>query len=488
MDQNDIREENTYGAEAPMHDGNSEGAGYGGSSARNNNNSSWNSSYAYSYQPDDQDTKKPVKKKKEKKKRNGLPALAVIAISLVCAILGGLGGGFFAAKQSKKPEEKFPEEEPEVMESTVYSTERTPSKIRNVNVKGGEKLDPTEVYAQYVNATVGIQTEITTNYFGYTTKSAASGSGFILTEDGYIITNHHVIDKASSVSVMTYDGKSYDAKIIGYDEDNDVAVLKIEAEGLSTVVLGSSDDLLVGEEVMTIGNPLGELTFSLTHGHVSALNREVTFGNDKTMNLIQTDCAINLGNSGGPFFNAYGEVVGIVNSKMSSSSYSSTATIDNLGFAIPIDDVRANIFSIIENGYFVKPYIGITVGTVSSDMINYGIPTGAIIRTVVEGGPAEAAGLKENDIITAIDENTIISSSELISEISRKKIGETVSLSVYRDSANIKVDVVIGENQRAALPEEKEEPEENNTQGYEQQGQQPFNIGDFPWNLFGFGY
>ena len=159
----------------------------------------------------------------------------------------------------------------------------------------GKEMTAAEVYAANVNSTVGITTSITTNYFGYQTTSAAAGSGFILTQDGYILTNYHVVEGSNSIKVTTYDGTGYDATLIGYDESNDIAVLKIDATGLTPVVLGDSDKLNVGDSVVAIGNPLGELTFSLTSGAVSALNREVTLSSNVTMDLIQTDCAINSG-------------------------------------------------------------------------------------------------------------------------------------------------------------------------------------------------
>lgn len=153
------------------------------------------------------------------------------------------------------------------------------------------------------------------------------------------------------------------------------------------MVLGDSDNLNVGDPVVAIGNPLGELTFSLTSGAVSALDREITLSSSLTMNLIQTDCAINSGNSGGALFNLYGEVVGITNAKYSGSGSSSEASIDNIGFAIPINQVRSIVESIIENGYIVKPYIGVTVGNVSDEMQSYGLPQGAAVRSVTEDGP-----------------------------------------------------------------------------------------------------
>ena len=202
------------------------------------------------------------------------------------------------------------------------------------------------------------------NIFGQTTTSAASGSGFVVTQDGYIVTNYHVIEEAAndssvSVEVAFANGDKYTAKLVGGEKDNDVAVLKIDATGLTPVTLGDSGKLVVGQSVYAIGNPLGELTFTFTGGYVSAKDRSVTMSDGTVMNMLQTDTAINSGNSGGPLFNEYGQVIGIVSAKLSSSS-NSEASVEGLGFAIPINDVKDMVTSIIEHGYVTgKPNVGI---------------------------------------------------------------------------------------------------------------------------------
>lgn len=184
--------------------------------------------------------------------------------------------------------------------TTIYTGNRTPTQVDTASVNTEEELTMAEIYAKYVNSCVGITVDIvSTNIFGQTVTGAAAGSGFVITEDGYILTNYHVIDGASSIKVTFVDGTEYDATYIGGEEANDIAVIKIDATGLTPVVIGSSSDMLVGEEVTTIGNPLGELTFSQTSGIISALNRTVTMSDGRQMNMIQTDCAINSGNSGG---------------------------------------------------------------------------------------------------------------------------------------------------------------------------------------------
>ena len=317
----------------------------------------------------------------------------------------------------------------------------------NINeIETGKLMTAAEVYAANVNSTVGIQTSITsTNFWGQQVTGAASGSGFILSKEGHIVTNYHVIKGANSVTVSTYDGKSYDAKIIGYDEDNDLAILKVEATDLKPAVLGSSAKLNVGDDVVAIGNPLGELTFSLTRGSVSSLSREVTFSDGNVMELIQTDCAINSGNSGGALFNLYGEVVGITNAKYSGSS-SSEASIDNIGFAIPIDSVRAIMESIAEKGYYAKPYIGVSVQDVTeAESQKYGLPAGAVVVKVVSGAPADQAGLKGNDVITAINGTEISGVNDLKRVLSRSQVGDQLTLTVWRQYKTLTLTVTVGE-------------------------------------------
>ncbi len=346
----------------------------------------------------------PAAKKREKKKSG---SGKIIAVALVCALLGGCaGGGLTAAllnRSTSAPSDFSGSQE----NSAMYEGIGDRNKVDLITVDGAVLLSDAEIYAANVNSTVGITTSITTtNYWGYSTTSAASGSGFIVTDDGFLLTNYHVIEDSNSITVTCYDGTAYDAALIGYDESNDIAVLKIDAQGLTPVILGDSSLINVGDHVVAIGNPLGELTFSLTQGAVSALSREVTFSNGKRMALIQTDTAINSGNSGGALFNAYGEVIGITNAKYGSSN--SGASVDNIGFAIPINTVKNIVSSIIENGFIAKPYLGISILSVSADVQQYGLPAGASIQEVTAGSPAEAAGLQVNDIVTAADgkENT----------------------------------------------------------------------------------
>ena len=422
----------------------------------------------------------------EQKKKSG-KAGKIVALLLACALVGG-GSGFGAAALMQKNAAAQPQSTTQASSdaSVMLEAKRQAAALQVASVDTGKVLTPSEVYAQNVNSTVGITTSITTNYFGYQTTSAAAGSGFILTQDGYILTNYHVVEGSNSIKVTTYDGTSYDAQLIGYDESNDIAVLKIDATDLTPVVLGDSDTLNVGDTVVAIGNPLGELTFSLTTGVVSALDRPVTLSTGTTMNLIQTDCAINSGNSGGALFNLYGEVIGITNAKSSSSGSSSEASIDNIGFAIPIDQVRSIFESIITNGYIVKPYIGVTVSDVSSESQSYGLPQGAAVRSVTENGPAAEAGLQENDIITAVNGETITGSNDLVKLVKASAAGDTLELTVYRQGQTTTLTLTVGEQKTDALPAQTTDQNQQSQQGYYDGGQSDNQFGG-SWP-FGFGF
>lgn len=389
----------------------------------------------------------------EQKKKSG-KAGKIVALLLACALVGG-GSGFGAAALMQKNAAAQPQSTTQASSdaSVMLEAKRQAAALQVASVDTGKVLTPSEVYAQNVNSTVGITTSITTNYWGFQTTSAAAGSGFILTEDGYILTNYHVVENSNSITVAMYNGDTYDATLIGYDESNDVAVLKVDAEGLSPVVLGDSDNLNVGDSVVAIGNPLGELTFSLTAGLVSAKDREVTLSNSLTMDLIQTDCAINSGNSGGALFNLYGEVIGITNAKYSSSS-SSSASIDNIGFAIPINHVLPIVKSIIEKGYISKPYVGISVSDVNKQTQLYGIPAGAAVQAVSDDSPAAEAGLQAGDVITSVNGTEITGSSDLVSLVSAAAIGDTLTMTVYRQGSTMELTVTVGEQVQSALANE----------------------------------
>ena len=408
----------------------------------------------------------PPPKPKQKKGNFGV---ALVAVALCFSLLGSaLGAGAVLllnrnssdtttviekGTKGQSAADSDKETRPD-KDTTTLEGDRENTVIDVDKIDTSKVLTPAEVYAANVNSTVGITTSITTNYWGFQSTSAASGSGFIISSDGYILTNHHVIEDSDSITVALYSGEEYEAELIGYDESNDIAVLKIEAENLVPVVLGDSDNLNVGDTVLAIGNPLGELTFSLTVGVVSAMDREVTFSNGVTMDLLQTDCAINSGNSGGALFNLYGEVIGVTNAKYSNNS-SSGASIDNVGFAIPLNNIRGIVDSIIEKGYISKPYLGVTVKDMGKENEIYGLPMGAAVQSVTEDSPAEKGGLKVGDIITAVNGTTITTGTALADMVGDSQIGDVLTLTVFRSGRTIEIKVEIGEQIQSALQDQK---------------------------------
>ena len=330
-----------------------------------------------------------------------------------------------------------------------------------------EKAMPSTVgiSAKFEYTTSGMQ-----NYWGFgfynyggndggtTQQATGTGTGIVMTEDGYIITNAHCIydnesdykcGKAVSVSVVMgdEDETEYDAQIVGYDLETDLAVLKIDATGLTPAEFGNSDDLRVGELVIAIGNPLGfELQNTVTCGIVSALNREVTI-NEKDMTLIQTDAAINSGNSGGPLLNAYGQVVGINSAKMSSTYSSSSASVEGLGFAIPISDAKEIIEDLINNGYVTgRPQFGITGVTVTeSDAERLNMPQGVYVYSVTDGSAAYDAGIRQGDVITAVEGEEIKDMDALNEAKNQHNAGDTIQITLFRAGETINVDLTLQE-------------------------------------------
>ncbi|MDE5648732.1 MAG: trypsin-like peptidase domain-containing protein, partial [Oscillospiraceae bacterium] len=280
------------------------------------------------------------------------------------------------------------------------------------------------------------------------------GTGIVMTSEGYIITNAHVIydnntdtnyGKATGVSVLMSDETEYEATIIGYDTDTDIAVLKIDASGLIPAEFGNSDDLQVGELVLAIGNPLGfELFGSVTSGIVSALNREINI-NDKKMNLIQTDAAINSGNSGGPLINSYGQVIGINSAKMT-STYSS-ASVEGLGFAIPITQAKTIIDDLINYGYVKgRPQLGITCIDVDESTARlYNMPVGAYVRSVTPNGAAALAGIQEGDIIIGVNGTAVSTADELSEKKNEFNAGDTITLTISRNGKDTDIQVTLQE-------------------------------------------
>lgn len=346
---------------------------------------------------------------------------------------------------------------PELEEGPVFSAEErsiiSSDLILNdepvlVRPSRGLSLEPGEIYTLACDQTVGIQVSaVERNFFGYRISgSPTSGSGFIISSDGYIVTNYHVIEtlvteQGVSVAVQLYDGSSYDAQLRGYDADHDIAVLKINAEGLSPVSMGSFSECAVGDTVYAVGNPLGELTYTMTDGMICAMDRVISTEVTSAINVFQINAAVNSGNSGGPVYNVHGEVIGIVDAK-----YQATG-VEGLGFAIPMDDAVGIIDDLIENGYVTgKAYLGVYVRTVTGMVAAYyNLQEGAYIDAMERGGCAEKAGLAPGDIIVSLGDAQIQTAEDLKIARSAYSAGDETSVTVFRNGKAITLSIVFDE-------------------------------------------
>ena len=350
----------------------------------------------------------------KKKKKGGFGKF--IAVGLCCAIIGGAvgGGGVWAVNRFGGNS------------TTIYEGTR-PTAVSLANVDGKTVLSAEEVYASNLESVVGVNGNVTTNVWGQTVKNAVSGSGFVISSNdttSYILTNYHVINGVSDITVFFSDGKSYDATLVGGEEENDIAV-----------------------------------------------------------NMIQTDTAINSGNSGGPLFDKYGQVVGIVSAKLSSSS-SSKASVEGLGFAIPINDVKDMVTSIMENGYVTgKPNVGVLINAVDESVQRYGVPAGVEIMAILDGSCAQKAGLQVGDIITAVGDTQVSTETQLQSAVKDHKAGESVTFTIYRDGNTSTVNVTLDEDNQERQDAMNQLSEEYNSQ---QQQSQPQQGGNYYYN-FPFG-
>ena len=309
-------------------------------------------------------------------------------------------------------------------------------------------MAPGAVYQKNVQAVVLITCEVRGVRNGQPVTGISTGSGFVVSQNGYVVTNHHVVEGAVGIAVTMYDGTEYAATLIGSDSTNDVAVLKInESVSLQPVEIGSSEALNVGDQVVAIGNPLGELTSTLTVGYVSAKERSVNT-DGLSINMIQTDAAINSGNSGGPLFNSKGQVIGITTAKYSGSS-SSGASIEGIGFAIPIDDVMPIIKDLMQYGYVNSAYLGVMVSDVdAASATYYGLPVGAYVQEVTPGYCAQKAGLQEKDIIVALGEHKVRSVSELTRILRKFSAGDTTTITVFRSGREVVLTITLDEKPR----------------------------------------
>ena len=387
-----------------------------------------------------QDAQPPKKKKKFNGKR-----VARSAVALVLAAAMGFAGGFVGAKFGGSGKVVIQQVAPS---STADSASGSDSSITAASSSGSSLT--TEQVADLVSPSVVVITTEQVVYsqwswYGQNQVESGAGSGVIISSDGYILTCAHVVDGASTITVTIGD-KDYTATLVGEDTTSDIAVIKIDADGLTPATVGNSDSLKVGQSVMAVGNPLGELGGTVTGGMISALNRSVTIqstNSTNTMSLIQMDASVSPGNSGGGLFNMNGELVGIVNAKSSSSD------AEGLGFAIPINDAIKVAQELLENGYVTgRPYLGITYLAVTDAQTasQLGVNAyGVYVVEVVKGGPAEKAGLQAGDRIVSVDGTEIASKDDLGTLMQKHAAGDTLSITIARDGQMQTVNVTLGE-------------------------------------------
>lgn len=423
--------------------------------------------------------KEPEEQKKKKREKQKIPlgTLAVmLVICIVVSMFSGAGGSLMmlqlinrtAVKQESETKEEFQIEDDtrDVLSGITENEEETftiPEPSSGTEVSSPEETTAVSVTEPVVNVTPEVPSLskgdiysdsvdsiflITSSWkqyydsiFGsYYRPATSTGTGFAISSDGYIVTNHHVIEKAEEITVTDYNGKEYKASLIGSEPSNDIAVLRIN-EDTKAVNMGESSALKVGDDIMVIGNALGELSYTFTDGIISHLSRMVTVESGETMNMFQTNAAINNGNSGGPVYNMDGEVVGIASAKYFSES------IEGLGFCIPIDDVKSMITDIILYGYVKgKPVLGVSLQTVTSSMSSrYSIPVGCYIVAIDNSSAAYLAGIRQGDVITKIGDTKITSTADVKTALYGKSAGNSLYISYYSAGETKTAAVKLGE-------------------------------------------
>lgn len=376
----------------------------------------------YNFEPEMEEKTEPKKKKSH----------GFLKTLLLCILTGfiGLGAGYagaLLALDSNKPVQY------EVLYQSVVQNDPSGKEI--------DRLSTTDVVANVKESIVEITTSsVQTNIFWQQFVTSGAGSGVIISEDGLIITNHHVVENATEIVVRLTNGDEYEATLLGSDLQSDVAVLRIKANGLKPAIMGDSSTLKVGTDVLAIGNPLGELGGSVTEGIISALDRAITI-EGQSMTLLQTSAAINPGNSGGGLFNMKGELIGIVNAKQSGSD------IEGLGFAIPINIARDVAEDLIEKGKVTgRLTLGIRYYEISNVQLarQYNVNTlGLYIDEVLSGTNAQRAGLQPKDVITGVDGEQVTTSDELKAALNKHKPGDTMTIDVVRDREYVVLSVVL---------------------------------------------
>ena len=366
--------------------------------------------------------------KKVKKEKFVTKKAFVITLVIAMLFSAVVGAGGFALTQSI-----FGRSSGTNINSTNYSLTKAT----------GSELSIQEIVAKNENSVVAITTEsMSTDSWARQYVTEGAGSGVVYSEDGYILTNNHVIEGASTINVTMNDGKTYEASLVAADSQSDIAVLKIDATGLTPVSFGDSDALSVGDLAVVIGNPLGTLAGTATDGIVSGLEREITL-DGKSMTLIQVSASVNPGNSGGGVFDQYGNLIGLVVAKSSGSD------VEGLGFAIPSNTVKSVVESLISNGYVAgRPAAGITIVdlTSASEAMKYGVNQTGVYVKEVTGENAKSAGLQEGDLIYMIDGEKVTSSDMLVRTIQKHEVGDKVKLTVVRGDEMKDLEVTLQES------------------------------------------
>ena len=405
-----------------------------GYTAQNQQSQNVYNSQPYGTAPNHSANAKPPKAKKPKKQRKPISrgGIAIaLAVTMVFSCGLGFGGGYFANKVNTSTSGSL-----NITKTSNSGTTTTASSTSTAN-------STSEIVKKTADSVVEISTEsVVTGSFAQQYVQQGAGSGVIISQDGYILTNNHVINGANSVKVRLRDSTEYDATIIGSDSDNDIALLKVSATGLSPATFGDSNSLAVGDYVVAIGNPLGELGGTVTDGIISALARKVTI-EDTQMTLLQTNAQVNPGNSGGGLFNANGELVGIVNAKQSATE------VEGIAFAIPINNVLDILSDLKEYGYVTgKVDLGIDFTDITSDetAFYYGVnQTGCYVLSVDSGSNAEKAGVTRGDLVTKVNDTDVSSSSDITTALEKAEVGDTVTFTVSRRGTSKTISFVLEE-------------------------------------------
>ncbi len=393
-------------------------------------------------------------------RRGGIGWL-VVSVALVMLIVGGMLGAILVRGQNPLEQGDVIESQaPEETDDQEKAPEQKPEETPDVPLDPDFSFDDADEtldlpgFSTYVadlvesvqDSVVGISNYTEAMFMDGTTQIAqGSGSGVIISEDGYVVTNYHVISGASKVTVLFNDGEEVDAQVVGYDSVLDIALLKIEKEGLTAAKLGNSDDLRSGEFAVAIGSPLGhELAGTVTFGTISSAKRSLTLSDGYAVEMIQTDAAINPGNSGGALVNMNGELIGI-NARKTSGMTSDGAVIEGLGFAIPINQVKPVVEELIQTGTIKRPGLGITCRLIQGYNSRYEVIYGMEVVTVTEGSGADKAGLREGDIILELDGEAIQSDTGMRAWLYSKKVGDVVELTVQRNGEKLTMQVELTE-------------------------------------------